>query len=176
MANKKHSHSQTHQQKILFLFHLFGCWRKPENPHSYTYEEHANSTQKGPRPSINLQPSCCEATLPSAAPPQLFLFLTRNLLWRKAEHKHNLTHLLHHFFLAVFSVLLQLPRSFRSRSLAAFFTYLKLVLPWSCCSLLLILECWGFFNLPPPPHALHQAVPSSGSPPIAALPSPHYVV
>jgi len=40
-------------------------WREP----THTQGEHANSTQKGPSRELNLEPSCCEATLLTTTPP-----------------------------------------------------------------------------------------------------------
>lgn len=85
----------------------------------------------------------------------------RRDLGRIAESiQNNLSHLLHASFCC--SSTAQPVQLFRSRSLQCS-TYLKVVLPCSYCSLLLILECSVFFFLSPLPHALHQAVRSSGS-------------
>lgn len=148
--------------------------QRESKTHTDTHWKNRQTQYRRPRVlGSNLQPSCSEATLLAVAPPRLFLFSKRNLLWRRAEHKYNLSHLLHHFSPPFSLCCCSCCAAF---ALAAFCTYLKLVLPWSCCSLLLILECWGFYALLPPPHELHQAVRSYGSPPIAAVPSSHYVV
>ena len=51
---------------------FFGRWEEArvpgENPRIHG-AEHANSTQKGPSWELNLEPSCCEATVLTTTPP-----------------------------------------------------------------------------------------------------------
>ena len=45
-----------------------GSWSTRREP-THTRGEHANSTQKGPSQELNLEPSCCEATVLTTTPP-----------------------------------------------------------------------------------------------------------
>lgn len=84
--------------------HVFGC-RESLRTHTDTHwKNRQTQPRRAPGMGSNLQPSCCEAT-----PPRRSLFSKRNLLWRRAEHKHNLPHLLHPpRFLCVTAVTAQL--------------------------------------------------------------------
>lgn len=96
----------------------------------------------------------------------------RNLGLIAESIQNNLSHLLHASFCC--SSTAQPVQLFHSQSLQCS-TYLKVVLPCSYCSLLLILECSVFFFFP----LTTRITPGSAVlwlPPISASPSPHYVV
>jgi len=69
---RSHSLLRTILETLINLtccFWMVGGSRSTRREATHTWGEHANSTQNGPRWELNLEPSCCEATVLTTTPP-----------------------------------------------------------------------------------------------------------
>lgn len=172
-GTKTHSHSHTSRQ-FCFGITLDGLYMWADATQASIGR--TSQPRRAPGLRSNSQPSCCETTLLSAAPPPLFPFLTRSLLWRRAEHKHNLTHLLHHFCsLFFFPCCCSRRAAFAHRVLRRSAPISNLSFPGAVVHCYSYLSAGDFSTSPTTCITAGSGVLRLPRP-IAAPPSPHYVV